>query len=156
MIRLSKYAMVSCWASQLMIAWVFGRFSSFSQSSFHFCYRKSMPWEIRCLQQFLISEDGFFVAVALLPSVRKNTIFLNFKKNNFMLVYYFAEKRYFPLTLRKLQLFSLFSKIKEKWAYWDIFGMHTGQLDLACSLWILDLSKDSEISLYQSTNFPVL
>lgn len=55
-----------------------------------------MAWEIRCLEQSLISEDGFFVEV--LPDCEEKHNFPYFKKNAFkgkylMLAYYFAEKR---------------------------------------------------------------
>ena len=131
--------MSPCHAGQvnLTIDWAFGKLFSWSQSSFNFGCRKSMLWEIRCLEQFLISEDGLFVVVKLFPNVRKNTIFLTFQIKYLKLVYSFTHKRwYFLLALRKLQLFCyFFSQNKRKNGHIETsLGVHTGHLELACSL----------------------
>lgn len=41
-----------------------------------FRYRKSAPWEIRCLEWSLISVDGFLLLLKCCPIVRKITVFL--------------------------------------------------------------------------------
>lgn len=116
-----------CHAGQVnwTIAWAFGRLSSFSQSSFHFCCRKSMPWEIRYLQQVLISEDGFFVAVALLPNVRKNTVFLHFKKQQLYASLLLCRKEILSTGSEKTSAIFSFFKNKRKMGIlrhlWDAY-----------------------------------